>query len=126
MKKLFLILCFVLTACDNNTFIGKCLKTTTTTKTTEQNGKVIATETNNMFTCGCFETQESSTPDFMIPKESFLFETSHTETFEQLIENVEYTITTDTNSIDKPESQNNTNKACNTDCTKLCNSLISQ
>ena len=119
-------MCLGITACDNNTIIGKCLLTGQRTKTTEQNGKVIATETTNIFACGCFETQESKTPDFMIPTDYFLFESPHTETFEKTIENIEYTIITDTTTIDKSEPQNNTNKSCNKDCTKICNSLKSK
>lgn len=126
MKKLFLILCFVLTACDNNSVVGKCLLNGRSYQTTEQNGKLIETKINSIFVCGCFETQESTTPDFMIPKDYFLFETSRTGNIEQTTENIECTTITDTISIDKSESQINTNKACDTDCTKLCNSFINQ
>ena len=73
MKKIccLLVVCFGLSACDNNTIVGKCLPNEKSTTTTEQNGKVIESKTIVKYMCGCFENKESNLPDFAPSKEEF-------------------------------------------------------
>ncbi len=117
MKKLFILpVLLCLCACDNNKIVGKCLPNERTITTTEQNGKTIKTSTTELFLCGCFDSAESDTPQFMISKEEFSFKTSDTETINEIEESVEYTERTTTNTI----TDNTTNKSCDKKCTKLC------
>lgn len=119
MKKLFILpVLLCLCACDNNKIVGKCLPNERTITTTEQNGKTIKTSTTELFLCGCFDSAESDTPQFMISKEEFSFEISNTETLNEIEDSVEYTERTTTDTITDNATQKNT--SCNKKCTRLC------
>lgn len=121
MKKLFILpVLLCLCACDNNKIVGKCLLNERTITTTEQNGKTIKTSTTELFLCGCFDSAESDTPQFMISKEDFSFEISNTETLNEIEDSVEYTERTTTDTITDNATQKNTNTSCNKKCTRLC------
>ncbi len=92
MKKLLLLsLCLVVAACDNGGFIGKCLPNERTITTTEENGQVVEVSKTHLLLCGCFDNNELDTPNFMISKEEFSF-----------------------------ESELESNKICDSQCSKLC------
>jgi len=97
MKKLLLLsLCFVVAACDNGGFIGKCLPNERTITTTEENGQVVEVSKTHLLLCGCFDNNQfdnnqSEVPNFMISKEEFSF-----------------------------ESELESNKICDKQCSKLC------
>ena len=121
MKKLFILpVLLCLCACDNNKIVGKCLPNERTITTTEQNGKTIKTSTTELFLCGCFDSTESGTPQFMISKEEFSFEISNTETLNAIEDSVEYAERTTTDTITDNATQKNTNTSCNKKCTRLC------
>lgn len=127
MKKFcLLLLCFGLTACDNNGVIGKCVPNTSSTTTTEQNGKVIEIKTTVRYMCGCFENKESDLPDFGPSNEEFSFETTDKETVQDIepVDDVEYKYIektqTETVEISGTESKTYANKVCDKQCTKWC------
>lgn len=92
MKKLLLLsLCLVVAACDNGGFMGKCLPNERTITTTEENGRVVEVSKTHLLLCGCFDNNESEIPNFMISKEEFSF-----------------------------ESELESNKICDKQCSKLC------
>ncbi len=125
MKKIcLLMLCFGLSACDDNTIVGKCVLNTSSTTTTEQNGKVIETKTTIKYICGCFENKESDLPDFGPSNEEFSFETTDKKTVNNVerVDGVEYKYTekTETVEISEAESKSYANKVCDKRCTKWC------
>lgn len=124
MKKIFILsVLFCLCACDNNAFVGKCFLNEKTTTTTEQNGKIIKTSNTELFLCGCFDSVESDSPQFMIPKEEFSFKNTNTEKSGELEDLIEYT--EDTTFVEYPITDsiadNTTQDAtCDKKCTKMC------
>ena len=118
------MLCFGLSACDDNTIVGKCVLNTSSTTTTEQNGKVIETKTTIKYICGCFENKESDLPDFGPSNEEFSFETTDKKTVNNVerVDGVEYKYTekTETVEISEAESKSYANKVCDKRCTKWC------
>ena len=122
MKKILLLLLPIMTlaACDNNKIVGKCLPNERTTTITEQNGKKIETSTSLVFLCGCFQNPNTNSPDFIISKNEFLFETTNTESTNDIEDSIEYTKRITTESIPNTTTQE-TNKNCDKKCTKLCN-----
>jgi hypothetical protein len=122
MKKILLLLLPIMTlaACDNNKIIGKCLPNERTTTITEQNGKKIETSITELFLCGCFQNQDTALPDFIISKDEFSFETTNTESTNDIEDSIEYTKRITTESIPNTTTQE-TNKNCDKKCTKLCN-----
>ena len=118
------MLCFGLIACVDNTIVGKCVPNTSSTTTTEQNGKVIETKTTIKYICGCFENKESDLPDFGPSNEEFSFETTDKKTVNNVerVDGVEYKYTekTETVEISEAESKSYANKVCDKRCTKWC------
>lgn len=118
MKKIFILsVLFCLCACDNNAFVGKCFLNEKTTTTTEQNGKIIKTSNTELFLCGCFDSVESDTPKFMIPKEEFSFKNSNTEKSGELEDFVKYTYHITTDIVTDNTIQDAT---CDKKCTEIC------
>jgi len=122
MKKILLLLLPIMTlaACDNNKIVGKCLPNERTTTITEQNGKKIETSITELFLCGCFQNQDTALPDFIISKDEFSFETTNTESTNDIEDSIEYTKRITTESIPNTTTQK-ANKNCDKKCTKLCN-----
>ena len=121
MKKIFILpVLFCLCACDNNTVVGKCLPQEKNITTIEQNGKTIQTSTTVSFLCGCFDDAESDTPQIMLSKEAFSFETTDTITLNEIEESVEYI---ERKTPDTITDADNATPECNKDCTKHCKTL---
>lgn len=103
MKKLYVLpVLLCLCACDNNTIVGKCLVTRSTTTNIEQDGKDIGTTVTEFLLCGCFDDIKSEKPTFLFSEDEFLFEST-------------YSFASNDLEIKKPD-----NKQCNKKCTKLC------
>lgn len=128
MKKNFVLLvCSVLCGCGDNSLVGKCLPNERSITTTEQSGQIIETKITDSLLCGCFETLESTEPQFIMSREEFSFEHSYSESVNKNFEDADgaiiksaYTTRTVTVSDDDVKSQISSDKNCDTQCTQLC------
>ena len=121
MKKcMFFVALLCLSACDNNTVVGKCLLSSGEKGNTKQDNVIVTAFATDFFSCFCFDNLESDTPRFVIPKDEFLFAVTKTETLKDIKYSVKYTGSATIDTIVTTTTVEGARESCDRECTQLC------